>query len=387
MKESLKRDLNKTYLILSSEEQEYEETYEIEMIVQNTPKTLLPLHVLRVDGGLQLYYDVSSKQTLRDCAGRAKTGAETIYALFEAVDQLKHEMKDYLLDMERVILDLSHIYVQEGTFYFCYCPWESRDVFQSFREMLEEILGSLDYHDTRGVELAYHLYQSACRGNFEISQILEEHRAETVLSKDFAKEERPKPYEPEKREGEISGEFIQGDTRDEDHKKDSPGILRKILQFFLKKEEPEDEKTKEKEKDDVKREFRELDQSGFSTEERGTEVLGGRAEQTVLLDQMPVGKWRLRPLTPGYEEFCITEDSFLVGKKREAIDGYIGRETISRVHSRLVVRDGRLYIADANSTNGTFVNGTAIEPGTDVEIFSGDRILFADVGYECYNSL
>ena len=36
---------------------------------------------------------------------------------------------------------------------------------------------------------------------------------------------------------------------------------------------------------------------------------------------------------------------------------------------------------------GTFVNGNSILAGKDMEIFSGDRILFADVGYECYNSL
>ena len=69
------------------------------------------------------------------------------------------------------------------------------------------------------------------------------------------------------------------------------------------------------------------------------------------------------------------------------MDGYIGRETISRIHSRLSVRHGRLFLSDANSTNGTFVNELNIEPGKEVEIFAGDCILFADVGYECYNSI
>ena len=47
--------------------------------------------------------------------------------------------------------------------------------FKDYTEMLEEILGSLDYHDTEAVELSYHLYQSACRGNFTIAEILAEH--------------------------------------------------------------------------------------------------------------------------------------------------------------------------------------------------------------------
>ena len=83
----------------------------------------------------------------------------------------------------------------------------------------------------------------------------------------------------------------------------------------------------------------------------------------------------------------VLQDNFLVGKKRDEVDGYIGRDTISRIHSRLYVQQHRLFVADANSTNGTFVNGESVLPGKDVEIFPGDRILFADVEYECYNSL
>lgn len=41
----------------------------------------------------------------------------------------------------------------------------------------------------------------------------------------------------------------------------------------------------------------------------------------------------------------------------------------------------------SNSINGTFVNEIQIDLGEEIEIFEGDRILFADVGYECYNSL
>ncbi len=118
-----------------------------------------------------------------------------------------------------------------------------------------------------------------------------------------------------------------------------------------------------------------------------TEVLQSEDTGTVLLGNMPAGRWRLRPLLPEYEEFVVTGDTFLVGKKRDSVDGYIGRETISRIHSRLFIKNDHLYVADANSTNGTYVNGILLEPGMDVEIFPGDRILFADVGYECYNSL
>ena len=381
MKEQLKRDLNKTYLILSSEEKQYEESYETEMIIKNAPQTILPLHVLRVDGELQLFYDVSAKQTLKDCAARVKLSAETIRTLFETIDRMIGEMKDYLLDMESVILDLEHIYTKEGKFFFCYCPWEKREVLTSLRRMLEEILGDLDYRDTEGVELAYHLYQSACRGDFHISKILAEHKKEEITlpetevseNEDILwKDERfldERSFESEKQAQPVS-------------KEEKQGFLRRLFQFFMKKQEVKEEEER------VWQEPKNLPVfSDYTPRESYTQVLEPADASTVLLENMPTGRWKLRPLLPGYEEFCIIGDNFLIGKKRDEVDGYIGRDTISRIHSRLFIRQERLFLADANSTNGTFVNEIAIEPGKEVEIFPGDRILFADVGYECYNSL
>ena len=383
MKEQLKRDLNKTYLILVSEEKQYEESYEIEMITQNMPQTILPLHVLRVDGETQLFYDVSAKQTLKDCAGRAKLSAETIRSLFETIDQVIREMKDYLLDMESVVLDLKHIYTKEGAFYFCYCPWERQEILVSFRKMLEEILADLDYRDTEGVELAYHLYQSACRGDFHISKILEEHGRK--------KEEARETPEVQDlyREMEKEAVFEEIPIEHQEHsgklkKEKKKGILGCILQFFMKKQDPESE---QKEETSFWEEIPEEPVFRYEPQIGDTQVLESAEANTTLLGNMPTGRWKMRPLLPGYEEFIITGESFLVGKKRDEVDGYIDRDTISRIHSRLYVRQGRLYIADANSTNGTFVNEIAIGPGKEVEIFTGDRILFADVGYECYNSL
>ena len=381
MKERLKRELNKTYLILYSEGCEYEESYEIEMLVKNSLETILPIHALRIDGKIELYYDISSKQTLKSCVERVKLSADTVRRLFEKIDKMTAEMKEYLLDMENVLLDMEHIYTKEGDFYFCYCPWKRNEILTSFRWMLEEILGNIDYHDTEAVELCYHLYQSACKGEFHISEILKEHtkeekpaEIETYFENYFQEEELPKDFIPEEQKKE---------------KRNKQGVFRRVLKFFLKKAAINKLELAE-EKGSCQFPQEELYQ-GCLAEEKAvyghTEVLESGNDHTIFLEDMPIGRWKLRPLIPGYEEFTITGEGFLVGKKRDSVDGFIGRDTISRIHSRLFVRQERLFITDANSTNGTFVNGTAVAPGVDVEIFAGDRIMFADVGYECYNSL
>ena len=376
MQELLKRDLSKTYLIISSDESICEETYETEMLLKNNLQMFLPLHVLRIDGRSQLFYDVSAKQTLKACAQRVKLNASTIQNLFQSIENLEKEVRDYMLDMESVILNLDHVYTKEGRFYFCYCPWEKKEVMTSFRELLEEILGDLDYHDTKGVELAYHLYQNACRGDLHIREILEEHLEEKESQREDLLQEYFENDENEIYMEESMNEEIFSEKTKEKPQKE--GILKRIIRFFLKKEDEEEADT-EKINQDICYE----NNASYSF----TEVLTPVDSGTVLLQNMPVAKWKLRPLIPGLEEFCVEGDSFLVGKKRDSVDGFIGRDTISRIHSRLFVSENRLFIADANSTNGTFVNGTALQPGEDVEIFSGDRILFADVGYECYNSL
>lgn len=376
MKEILKRELNKTYLILSSEETGYEESYELQMIERNAPETILALNVRRVDEELQLFYDVSSKQTLAICAEREKLTAHTIRKLFESIDRMLQEVRDYLLDTESVVLDLEHIYTKESTFFFCYCPWEKQDLLTALRNMLEEILGKIDYHDTEGVELTYHLYQSACRGSISIKEILEEHCKEEKKQEEdsFLWKEPNEDLEEEKYSAFAKEEKKQNDQGTK------KGFFGRMMQLFLKKEVKDYSWEDSKNSLDVVREER-----NYKPMLKEAQITSDA--NTVLMESMPTGNWKLCPIVQGHDIFEIKGDNFVIGKKREAVDGYIERDTISRIHSRLWVKNGRLYISDANSTNGTYVNGATIEPGQEVEIFPGDRILFADVGYECYNSL
>lgn len=330
---------------------------------------------------IQLLYDITSKQSLKDCTERVKLSMATLHKLFLSIDEVTREMKKYLLDMENIVLNLEHIYCKEDRFYFCYCPWEKQDILVSFRKMLEEILGNLDYRDTAGVELAYHLYQSVCRGEFVISEILREHFPEKER---MTEPESTAVSTAELEQEKIPDPVIREDDLKHPEKKEKKGFLRWLVKFFLKKETEEAENEKI-----YKTEKIVLESSVYGGEEAEdrTRILNSVEGNTILLDQMPAGQWKLLPLLPGYEEFCIRGDSFLVGKKKGAVDGYIGRSSISRIHSRFYVRENRLFAADANSTNGTFVNSVPLAPGKEVEIFPGDRILFADVGYECYNNL
>ena len=55
--------------------------------------------------------------------------------------------------------------------------------------------------------------------------------------------------------------------------------------------------------------------------------------------------------------------------------------TVSRIHARLIPRDGIFYICDLNSTNGTRVNGQLLDAFTPVPLPEGARVDFAGVEY------
>jgi predicted component of type VI protein secretion system len=48
--------------------------------------------------------------------------------------------------------------------------------------------------------------------------------------------------------------------------------------------------------------------------------------------------------------------------------------TVSREHATIGFRDGRWYVEDRGSFNGTFLNGTRVQPGTPLPLRHADRI-------------
>lgn len=74
---------------------------------------------------------------------------------------------------------------------------------------------------------------------------------------------------------------------------------------------------------------------------------------------------------------------FTIGKMPGCVDCVLTDESISRLHARIEKRDGRMYLTDMNSTNGTFKNGLRMQPSETLEIEPGDEIRFGKLNY-CY---
>lgn len=84
------------------------------------------------------------------------------------------------------------------------------------------------------------------------------------------------------------------------------------------------------------------------------------------------------------ERVAIAASGFTVGNENTSgvsNDYIINNSSVSRNHAMFEIINGRYYIVDMTSLNGTFVNGSRINSNVRIEVKNGDRVVFANAEY------
>lgn len=113
----------------------------------------------------------------------------------------------------------------------------------------------------------------------------------------------------------------------------------------------------------------------------GTTVLSDDGISIQQIQQMQPVNYHFASLTRQVtgEKIELGKPSFVLGKNPEKSDYAVaGNTNISRVHAVITMRNGRYYVMDQNSTNGTFINGRIIKAGQETEILPGDCLMLAN---------
>lgn len=113
----------------------------------------------------------------------------------------------------------------------------------------------------------------------------------------------------------------------------------------------------------------------------GTTVLSDDGISVQQIQQMQPVNYHFASLTRQVtgEKIELAKPSFVLGKNPEKSDYAVADNTnISRVHAVITTRNGRYYVMDQNSTNGTFINGRIIKAGQETEILPGDCLMLAN---------
>lgn len=84
----------------------------------------------------------------------------------------------------------------------------------------------------------------------------------------------------------------------------------------------------------------------------------------------------------GQFAFYIRKKEFVIGKRRDSVDGYLGiSEAVSRLHCRITQHDSDFWVNDMGSSNHTFVNGTLVREQEEKMLTDGDKLRIADIDF------
>ena len=82
-------------------------------------------------------------------------------------------------------------------------------------------------------------------------------------------------------------------------------------------------------------------------------------------------------------EIVIDKDNVLIGKRKDLVDVVIPfSHMISRKHCRIWKKDGRFYIEDESSANGTYINQKRLDSGRKYPLNKGDIVRLANCDFE-----
>lgn len=92
--------------------------------------------------------------------------------------------------------------------------------------------------------------------------------------------------------------------------------------------------------------------------------------------------WQLNAITAALGHLSLTiDDSLSIGRGSDN-DVVLGSKQVSRNHAVLSVLNGKLYVKDLNSSNGTFINDTRIEGNRSSILQANDTLGFASFVFE-----
>ncbi|WP_227679839.1 FHA domain-containing protein [Psychrobacter frigidicola] len=92
--------------------------------------------------------------------------------------------------------------------------------------------------------------------------------------------------------------------------------------------------------------------------------------------------WQLNALTEALGDLSLTvSDSLSVGRGSDN-DVVLGSKQVSRNHALLSVLNGKLYLKDLNSSNGTFINEERIEGNKSEHLKADDTVGFASFTFQ-----
>ena len=78
----------------------------------------------------------------------------------------------------------------------------------------------------------------------------------------------------------------------------------------------------------------------------------------------------------GETAYRLEKLPLIIGKKQGEVDLLLTDRSVSRIHAKFLEKEGKVYVEDLNSTNGTYKNGLRLQPYEKRPLETGDELCF-----------
>ena len=363
METEYRRNSNRNYLVLPEKAGDYQ----MEMVLRNRAEGFIPVKRAKWDGEDKLYYDITGKVTLAKGFLTRKITYKELSDILFSISSMVKECKRLFIDTSGIIVSPEYIFRDGGSenIYWIFYPYENNS--DNLLDLAEFVLEHIDNENPSVVKTACEMYKRIKEGSLETENLYE------ILYSNM--DENVKDGRDEK---EVVNKVtvIKRDEKPslEENKKPA-SILEQTVEklfslFFKKKYKPEDYLPKESE-------F--YDYSLHEDEEDDLDY-GYDYAPTVLMNLPTENTRRLISRNHGVPDSDLKTFPCIIGSKRDCVDIHVNVKSVSRMHCQIDESNGRLYVFDLSSSNGTYVNGEKISK-IEKEITPGDEIAIGNVHF------
>lgn len=361
------RNLKSNYERVHLPQKPDEQRYQYCILTRGGIRGFLPCSLRYINGQAYLYYDITSRQNVAQLYGKQVIRREWIKDFFWSYEHACQELGRFLLDEKNVLVYPEQIFqdLSNHKFYFLYLPYNEEG--NGMAQFLEFILGHMDYEDEKLVECIYSMYEQYEKSGdvylqekiFEDVRKLEENeetQPERVSDENTGNEEEDAVWQEEESESSTRKENL--------FKQDKKSFFEKLAS---RKRRPEEKKNIYRDNiSDVMEECAVAEDSTYEEEEYN---------RTIYVEQ-PSEEEKVHKLyTPdGRVAAKLDREMLSIGKQKDEADLVLDDDSVSRLHARIYIENGIVYLEDLNSTNGTFKNGLRLQPYEKRRLEEDDEI-------------
>ncbi len=431
--------LGRQSLRIRSEDEKGEQIgFREQMLLHNRIEGLLPVDIL-FENGIRVYeYSVPGLESLRSYCRGHKMGLTQLRTIFTAILKSVYNGHEFMLSEDDYAAGPDTIYTdgKERT-ELVYFPGYAKPLREQLRDLAEFMIDNVDYKDDAAVMMIYSFYMKtkdeSCTIEVLMGLLTSSDSRDERIERDSFREERPEPVSPRSRIGDgmpVNERFREEALLEAAARVDSAafreveaeaGIRRPSAGEVIKQSPPGlkavsvmipiavglltailftsgivvNERTGS---NDVVKSFlilaaaagaivvtekllwgsfiRKLEES---IRKAGIEGDGA----TVMLCGDGMGRYPFSLVSDEYPSINAGKFPFFVGKDPNAADYVLNRAGVSRYHLK-IDREGEQYtISDLASTNGTYLNGTRLEPYRAQTVRRGDEVRIGACIFYC----